>query len=89
MKSASFSVEISEGHFEGLDNNKNPYIQEFVTCTSMKSMKCVVAINLKGSFEIMMLDLRCNKKQINLRRKMDHELLTSTRGAHVFAITLN
>ena len=26
VKSAKFSVEISEGHFEGLDNNRNPYI---------------------------------------------------------------
>lgn len=64
-------------------------MQEFVTCTNVDSMKCVVALNLKRSFEIYMVDMRCRKTQINLRHKMDDELLTSTRGSHVFAITLN
>ena len=88
-KSAVFEVEISEGQFEGLDSNLNPYVQEFVTCTNIESMKCVVAVNLKASFEIFMVDMRSRKTQTNLRHKMDHELLTSTRGAHVFAISLN
>ena len=60
-KQANFSIEISEGLFEGLDTQANPYIQEFLLKTSPISMKCVFGINLKSSFEIYLLDMFNNK----------------------------
>ena len=49
-------------------------------------MKVVLAVNLKSSFELYLLDPNTRKSQINLRSKMDQDLLTSTRKAHVYEI---
>lgn len=54
--------------------------------THKESLNTLVAINLKSSFEVYMLDVKKRMMQTNLRKMMDHELLTSTRGAHVFAV---
>jgi hypothetical protein len=51
-------------------------------------MKAVFGINLSKSFEIYLLDMFNNKVQINLRAKMDHELLSSTRSAHIYSIEI-
>lgn len=51
-------------------------------------MKSVFAINLKHSFEIYLLDMFNNKTQINLRAKMDHELSSSSRRAHIYSIEI-
>jgi len=57
--------------------------------THLRSLKTVLVINLENSFEALLVDTHDKNLQTNLRRKMDKELLTSTRGAHVFAVEVN
>ena len=49
-------------------------------------MKIVFGVNLKRSFEVYLVDANCKNVHINLRRRMDFELLTSTRGSHIYSI---
>lgn len=86
-KTVKFSIDISEGMFKGLDASENPYINEFITVTNSKSAKTVFAINLEQSFEVYMIDMRGSKTQINLKQRMDHHLISSTRKAHIYSIT--
>jgi len=86
---ATLEVEISEGLFKCLDPEKDPYIFEFLMKTHLRSLKTVLVINLENSFEALLVDTHDKNLQTNLRRKMDKELLTSTRGAHVFAVEVN
>ena len=88
-KSAEFEIEISEGFFEGIDTATNPYVEEFLLCTNKTNMKSIFGINLKSSFEFYLIDLNTKKVQVNLRLRMDHELLTSTRSAHIYSIDVD
>ena len=52
-------------------------------------MLTIVAINLKHSFELLLVDSKRSKVFVNLRKAMERELLSSTRQSHVTAIEVN
>jgi len=89
VKEATLTVEITEGLFKGIDSDKYPYITEFIIKPHIYSLKSILGINLAGSFELLLIDGQQRSRLANLRKKMDHELMTSTRGAHIFAIDIN
>ena len=57
------------------------YVQEFFLTLYQSSLKAIFAINFKKSFEVFLIDPRHSMKQINLRKMLDIELLTTTRNA--------
>jgi hypothetical protein len=56
VKETTLRVEISEGLFKGLNSDSNPYIKEFILKTHFFSLKSILAINLAGSFELLLID---------------------------------
>jgi hypothetical protein len=80
---------IPEGMFRGLEGDQHPYVSEFHVCSHVRSLKSLVAINLHGSFELYMVDFRHKQRVTNLLKTMNNQLLTSTRGSHVFSIDIN
>lgn len=82
-----FQVDISQGMYREREPNLedgSTYVQEFFLTSFPSSLKAIFAINFQNSFEVYMIDPRVSQKQINLRKALDIELLTTTRNAQIY-----